>query len=174
MLKCEFEPFCIRNQGGMFKIAMKVTQNCQTAEDAVQEALFRIFRAFPSLQFETERQERVYALRAAKNAALDILKMENRHDECERGVIEQLLCGQTDATVAAVLARDLDATVTALLNELPEKAKAIFSFREMGLSDAQIAQTLSISVSDVRTTTFRARKKMSESLKGGASFEPCR
>lgn len=174
MLRREFEAFCIRNQGGMFKVALQVTKNQQTAEDAVQEAFFRIYRIFSSLEFETERQERVYVLRAAKNAALDMLKKERACAEYCEGVIDFAEYSK-DLTLETVLARDFGAAVAALLKKLPEKAKTIYSYRQMGLSDAEIAQTLSISVSDVRTTVFRARKKITECLrKEGGYLEECR
>ncbi len=62
----DFELFCERHQSGMFYIACNVLGDSQKAEDAVQEALFRIYRTFGKLSFRTAREERVYALRAAK------------------------------------------------------------------------------------------------------------
>lgn len=70
----DFELFCERHQSGMFYIACNVLGDSQKAEDAVQEALFRIYRTFGKLSFRTVREERVYALRAAKNAAIDLLR----------------------------------------------------------------------------------------------------
>ena len=57
----------------MFYIACNVLGDSQKAEDAVQEALFRIYRTFGKLSFRTAREERVYALRAAKNAAIALV-----------------------------------------------------------------------------------------------------
>lgn len=165
MLKSEFEPFCERNQGGMYRVAIQAIQDCQKAEDAVQEALFRIYKIFEALEFETERQEKVYALRAAKNAALDILRKEKVSCEFDETAIASVSYRRGDTTVGAILAQDFGAAVSMLVNGLSEKAKAIFCYREMGLSDIEIAATLEISVSDVRTTAFRTRKKLMKSLK---------
>ena len=56
----DFELFCERHQSGMFYIACNVLGDSQKAEDAVQEALFRIYRTFGKLSFRTVREERVY------------------------------------------------------------------------------------------------------------------
>ena len=48
---------------------------------------------------------------------------------------------------------------------LSPKEKTIFTYRMIGLHDAEISKTLGISVSDVRTTVYRVRQKLHRALR---------
>ena len=160
----DFELFCERHQSGMFYIACNVLGDSQKAEDAVQEALFRIYRTFGKLSFRTAREERVYALRAAKNAAIDLLRQNKPCETLDDISMDKLSMERGDTTYSAAAAHSTEEYVGRFIQALPEKTKAIFSYRSLGLSDKEIAETLSITPDNVRTIAFRARKKLMDSL----------
>lgn len=153
----DFELFCERHQSGMFYIACNVLGDSQKAEDAVQEALFRIYRTFGKLSFRTVREERVYALRAAKNAAIDLLRQNKPCETLDDISMDRLSMERGDTTYSAAAAHSTEEYVGRFIQALPEKTKAIFSYRSLGLSDKEIAETLSITPDNVRTIAFRAR-----------------
>ena len=97
----DFELFCERHQSGMFYIACNVLGDSQKAEDAVQEALFRIYRTFGKLSFRTAREERVYALRAAKNAAIDLLRQNKPCETLDDISMDKLSMERGDTTYSA-------------------------------------------------------------------------
>lgn len=172
MTASEFEPFCERNQNGMFWVAKSVLNNDFDAEDAVQTTFKRIFKVFGQLEFESEQAEKSYTLRAARNAAIDVLRAQEPTEEVSEKAIDSVSCSRGDTTFATVAAAETAAELLTAVKGLTYKAQAVFKFRAMGIKDAEIADSLGISVGDVRTTAFRARKKLSALLeKGGLHNE---
>lgn len=161
----EFEPFCERYQSGMFHVANSVLHDDMMAEDAVQTALNRIFRLFGKLEFETEKQEKTYALRAAQNAAIDIYKKSKSFDEILEGNLTEISERRGDITFNEVASRETELELADIVRNLPPKTQAIFKYREIGIKDAEIAATLGITVSDLRTTVFRTRQTIADYLK---------
>ena len=161
----EFEPFCERYQNGMFRVARSVLGDNGLSEDAVQTALKRIFMVFGKLSFETERQEKVYAMRAAQNAAIDIQRKQTPVVEISKPETERLSYQQGDVTFEQAALGELEGRLADIVRSLSPKAQSIFRYREFGLKDADIAASLGITVSDVRTTVFRARKRVAEHLR---------
>lgn len=161
----EFEPFCERYQNGMFNIAKSVLHNDMMAEDAVQIALNRIYKLFGSLEFEAEQQEKAYALRAAQNAAIDILNHSESFDEATDESLTRMSERHGDLTFKAVAMQETEVELAEAVSNLSPKAQAIFKYREYGMRDAEIADTLGITVSDLRTTVFRSRRAVADYLK---------
>ena len=121
----DFELFCERHQSGMFYIACNVLGDSQKAEDAVQEALFRIYRTFGKLSFRTAREERVYALRAAKNVAIDLLRQNKPCETLDDISMDKLSMERGDTTYSAAAAHSTEEYVGRFIQALPEKTKAI-------------------------------------------------
>ena len=161
----EFEPFCERYQSGMFHVANSVLRDDMMAEDAVQIALKRMFKLFGKLEFETEGQEKVYVLRAAQNAAIDIQRKCKSLDEIFDESLTDISERRGDLTFAAVAASETECELSEIVKNLSPKAQAIFKYRELGIKDAEIADTLGITVSGLRTTVFRARRTVAAYLK---------
>lgn len=161
----EFEPFCERYQSGMFNVAKAVLHDEAMAEDAVQIALKRIFKLFGKLEFDTEKKEKSYALRAAQNVAIDIYKNRQKDNVVTEENLAEASFQRGDTTFESVAAQETKGELIAAVRALSPKAQAIFKYREYGLKDAEIADTLGISVSDIRTTAFRARNKIAKTLR---------
>ncbi len=158
----DFELFCERNQVGMYRVALKILNDSQQAEDAVQDAFVRIFRIAKTLIFEAEKAEKTYALRAVKSTAIDILRRQKPVHNFEE--VEQLSFSHGDITFRAISAQETADMINRILSP---RASTIFSYRNMGLSDAEIAATLDISVSNVRSIVYRAKQQISASLREG-------
>lgn len=158
----DFELFCERNQVGMYRVAMQILNDSQLAEDAVQDTFMRIFRIIGRLEFEAERAEKLYALRAVKSAAIDILRREKPAENIED--IDCLTSAEGDSTYYAVSGMETASTISQLLGPT---AGAIISYRNIGLSDMEISATLGISISNVRTTVYRAKQRVSDALQKG-------
>lgn len=160
----EFEPFCERYQNGMFHVANSVLHDDMMAEDAVQTALNRIYKLFGKLEFETEKQEKSYVLRAAHNVAIDIHNKNKTLDEISEENLTALSAQRGDITFEAVATRETERELAEAIRRLSPKTQAIFKYREFGIKDAEIAETLGITVSDLRTSVFRARRTVADYL----------
>lgn len=158
----DFEPFCERVQGRMYNTAYKILQDSQLAEDAVQETLYRIFRLFERLEFQTEKAELVYALRATKHVAITLAKKTKPFEELEK--LDATHKNRSDMPFEEAVAHETEQTIEDIIKKLSPKAKAIFVYRRLGIEDAEIASTLGITVSDVRTTSFRTKQKIKQML----------
>ncbi|WP_419020159.1 RNA polymerase sigma factor [Intestinimonas butyriciproducens] len=84
--------------------------------------------------------------------------------------MDKLSMERGDTTYSAAAAHSTEEYVGRFIQALPEKTKAIFSYRSLGLSDKEIAETLSITPDNVRTIAFRARKKLMDSLEREGLF----
>lgn len=161
----EFELFCKRHRNGMYGIAHWVLSDAQNAEDAVQIAAFRIFKVSQTLAFGTDAEEHVYAIRAAKNAAID-LKRKNTQQICKLdSAIQPDEVPVHDTTVDSANARALLAATDRIVEALPERQRTVLRFRLMGLSYEEISTTLGIDIANARTAAHRARNAVSSALR---------
>lgn len=110
------------------------------------------------------------APRAAKNAAIDLLRQNKPCETLDDISMDKLSMERGDTTYSAAAAHSTEEYVGRFIQALPEKTKAIFSYRSLGLSDKEIAETLSITPDNVRTIAFRARKKLMDSLEREGLF----
>src|SRR5262245_51008621 len=136
--------------------------SAHAAEEIVQEVFLRVWRARASL--DPEQSLRAYLYRAARNTALNQLKRRRLET---RWLIEA-------AAAPAPLAVDADQETqvnelqTALQNaleSLPERCRLVFTMsRHQGLTYAEIATALGISVKTVETQIGRALKLLRSRL----------
>lgn len=147
-----FEDLCRAYQRQMLTVAERILKNRQDAEDAVQDALFRISRLRVSLP-QNEAVLRAYVLTAAKNAALDLLEKRRPsaelHEEsaaCDEDLFERIAASQDyDRLLAAIRA-------------LPGKYSEALMLRYVhGLSVRQIAALLCLTQSAVRKRLARGK-----------------
>lgn len=136
--------------------------SAETAEEIVQELFLRIWRQRESLQITDSLQ--AYLYQAARNASLNYLK----HRRIESQWSERVRAG--DAPVARAADEDLaedelSRAIEAGIAALPERCRLVFTMsRRQGLSYAEIAEALGISVKTVEAQMGRALKSLRERL----------
>jgi RNA polymerase sigma-70 factor (ECF subfamily) len=110
------------------------------AEDALQEAFLRAFRAFD--QYDPERSFRAWLFQIARNAALDALRLERKHGKLR----EARRVGEAVEHVIPEVARREDADRTrAALDALPPDARALLLQRHgLDMSIAELAESWSV------------------------------
>ena len=82
----DFDTIYRSYQKQMFFVAERILHNRSDAEDAVQNALFRISRQVKNLP-ENEQALRAYVLTAAKHAALDLLPKQAKEEDIEQLIV---------------------------------------------------------------------------------------
>ena len=142
----------------VYRYALALSRDEQTAEEVTQAAFFKALTAIDG--FRGECQLRVWLCQIARNQYLSLCR-ERKHfaspaaEAGDEGIEE----GFADREAAARLHR--------LLHALPEPYKEVFSLRTFGeLSFGRIGELFGKSENWARVTYFRARQKLKEGFDG--------
>jgi RNA polymerase sigma-70 factor (ECF subfamily) len=148
---------------GMASFVQRFVRSPDLAEELVQDVFLKLWSKREQLaEIETFR---TYLFRAARNTALNYLrraKLERRWRE------EQGTDDDPPTTFAAddeTVEQEVAAAVQEAINRLPPRCREIFLLsRDGGLTYAEIARSLEISVKTVETQMGRALKSLRASL----------
>lgn len=141
---------------GMY--ALRILGNVDEAEDAVQQVFATLFERAAELDVHNIR---LYAYRAVRNEALRRLELASRMVEA--------------ADLPEVCEEDIDtserdARIWSAIDALPERCREVFLLSKRdGLSNADIAAELGISVKTVENQMTKALSRMRGTLRPGLS-----
>lgn len=141
-------------------LALASQFDADSAEDAVQEALMRLWTAWPQLA-EPADAERL-AVRLTKHACIDDYRRRQRQQTVELN--REAAKETADTTDEAVLQDALERAV----NVLPPAERRLWTMHaEAQMNSAQIAAATGIAVRSVSTMLSSARHHLCETLKKG-------
>ena len=144
--------------------------NREEAEDAVQEADPRAFRAFSRLKGEAIRPWLMQIVRNTAKSALEARWRSRRvivlADDLGTGAKETPeICADTPSPEAQLVADDERSRLLAALATLPSIYRDVLVLREMeGLTYAEIAQATVVPVGTVMSRLSRARQELRKVL----------
>ncbi len=169
----EFARLVDAYSGMIYRLANRILQNPQDAEDILQETFIKAYNALP--RFDGRSRLSTWLYRIATNEALMLLRKKrppmvsvdspvgSGHGE-DDGLPLQIVdwcCLPESELMSEEARRHLDRSIEAL----PEALKAVFVLRELeGLSVRETAQVLEISEAAVKTRLHRARLALREAL----------
>lgn len=152
-----------RYEKQMWYVANKVLNDTHYAEDAVQNSLLRISINIRTLRNLNDNQTRNYVLTAAKNAALDIIKKNNKFEIVP---IDLSLNLKNEIGASEIDSYSNENYVIYILNKLPQKYRDVMYMHfVLGMSEKEVAKSLGISLNTVRQQIHRGRKKFTELYK---------
>ena len=165
-----FEALYERHRSKIYRIAFRILRNQQDAEDAVQRCFQR---AFTSLAlFREDSTFSTWVTRIGINEALMLLRQRRPN----RALSEKGTDG-TGATCSldipddrptpeqAVAQAEIRSAVTHAISKLRRNLRVVVLLREVhGLTSAEIAQRLNLSVAAVKGRTFHARRHLRRQL----------
>jgi len=150
-----------------YRLAVRITNNRQDAEEAVQDAFWSVVRKIDTFRGESRLGSWVY--RIVSNAAyetirrrpqafvdisLDEVLPEFDEDGCHASGISDWSPRMEDPAVQA----ELRAVLSSAVSELPPHYRAVMVLRDVeGLSMAEIANALAISIPTAKSRAHRAR-----------------
>lgn len=155
-----FIEFYGQYQKQMLFVAKETMKDEHLAEDAVQDALTRIARNIKTIRVLNDAQKRKYALTAAKNAALDIIKKQNKLDsvliESEQSIEDRKIINEFEDR------ENVDYAVS-VIQHLPQKYRDAMYLRfVLDMSEKQVADILNIKVNTLRQHIYRGKKMFAE------------
>lgn len=152
-----------RYQNSVFNVCYRMMGERRDAEDQAQEAFIRAYERLAS--FDVSRSFGPWIRRVATNLCLNALQknapvrlpLDDEHDLPQKSsAINPEKAQQQTETAAAIRHAIL---------ELPPHYRAVIELRhKQGLSYKEIAATLNIPLSDVKSHLFRARKLLAKRL----------
>jgi len=182
-----FEDIVNRYKDKAMTLAMRILRNDEDAEDALQEAFIKTFRAIVDRQFEERSRFSTYFYRIVYNTAIDFYKKhrsktyslisidEKRTDdegnladisgfEMEIDRNKYYMSSAFDIDKKAV-ENEVQTIVNKYLEKIPEKYSTILTlFYINDLSHDEIAETLKLPLGTVKNRIFRAKDKLKEIL----------
>lgn len=175
-------------------LSMRILKNTEDAEDALQEAFIKAFRAISDKQFEERSKFSTYFYRIVYNTAIDFYKKhksktynlinidaKRTNDDGEVTDIttyemeidrnKYQMSSQFDTDKKA-LDGELQGVVNKYLEEIPEKYSTILTlFYINDLSHEEIAETLRLPLGTVKNRIFRAKDRLKEIMSKNYSEE---
>jgi RNA polymerase sigma-70 factor (ECF subfamily) len=169
--KRAFDLLVAKYQLRLAKLVGRLVSDRAEAQDVVQEAFIKAYRALPNFRGDSAFYTWLY--RIAVNAAKNYLVARSRRPPSDDiditgGDVEEAGIVVADiATPEAFTARDqLQAALTKALAELPEDLRTALTLCEIeGLSYDEIARVLDCPIGTVRSRIFRARRTLDAKLR---------
>jgi RNA polymerase sigma-70 factor (ECF subfamily) len=159
-----FQQLLERHQARVFHHARRLMGNDQDAEEVLQDTFLQVFRHLD--RFEERSRFSTWVYRIATNEALMRLRKAHRKREVFLEDLPQHAGEGSDQRIrdfARSALEDAEASelieiLQRLLGELPEEYRVVFTLRDVeGLSNAEVAEVLEISVPAVKSRLHRSR-----------------
>ncbi len=153
--------FPIRHK--LYRFALRITGSVHEAEDVVQEVLEKVWKTAPEQSDNVQNWE-AWCMTLTRNRSLDKTRSQSlRRTAPLEGVAER--SSNTVTPAQATEQDDLVARVKLMMQQLPEKQRLVMHLRDIEeLSYEEIAESLSISLDQVKVNLHRARKTIREKM----------
>ena len=159
-------------QRKLMRLVMRLVRDAAEAEDVVQEAFIKAYRALPGFRGESAFYTWLY--RIGVNTAKNWLIAQGRRaptstevdsEEAESYEDADLL-RDVDTPERLLMSKQIAETVNGAMTTLPEELRTAITLREIdGLSYEEIAQVMDCPIGTVRSRIFRAREAIAQKLR---------
>jgi RNA polymerase sigma-70 factor (ECF subfamily) len=168
--RAEFARMVEAYSGQIYRLALKMLQNQQDAEDILQETFIKAYHALP--KFERRSSLSTWLYRIATNEALMFLRRKHPHqisveqpsnDEAQPVPLEIVdWCCLPESELISAEAR---VYLEKAVEMLPHSLRVVFLLRDIeGLSTRDTAEVLDLTEGAVKTRLSRARLQLREIL----------
>ncbi|MCD6507582.1 sigma-70 family RNA polymerase sigma factor [Candidatus Poribacteria bacterium] len=164
----DFVIFMRQNQESVYRLAFHLLGNEEDAKDATQEVFMRVWERFDEMRRQTGR---AWVLKITVNLCLDWLRRRKfiadftEREESSTDIEHRLLDHRPDP-LEQCLNREIQAKVREAILKLPPVYRAVVILRDLeGMSYKEIAETLNLTISAVKSNLFRGRRKLRELLR---------
>lgn len=156
----------------MYAVAMRMCRNREDAQDCLQEAMLRTFRAIGSFKGQSSFSTWLY--RITMNTCLDELRRrKNKKSTSLDGLLDVGWSPQDagESPEKHAIMSETHAKLNAAIRELPDDMRAAIVLRDIhGLPYEEIAQALNVNVGTIKSRISRGREKLREKLGGNAEL----
>lgn len=160
----QFEEIVTQYADFVYNVAFRMMGNTHDAEEVAQDAFLSAYRAYG--RFRGESQVSTWLYRITMNAALMRLRREKRARGLTWVGVENLeVPSWEDAPERSALASELGDKIQEGISRLPPELRAAVVLRDVsGLSNAEAADALGVTVSSLKSRLHRARVLLRQHL----------
>lgn len=157
-LKPSFDSLVEAHSAELFAYLWRMVGDIEDAEECLQDAFLRAFRAFSKL--EAGGNYRAWLYMIATNVARTFLKRRNREASRRVMIDPTYIAGGSDP-LDELARRDMLYAVAAAVEELPYRQRAALILRKFqGLSYEEIAGSMGSTEATARANVYQALKKL--------------
>ncbi|HEX8254997.1 MAG TPA: sigma-70 family RNA polymerase sigma factor [Thermoanaerobaculia bacterium] len=153
-----------RHSRALYRSAYRITANAADADDVVQEAFLRSYRAIAS--FDSRATFTTWLHRIAINCALDLIDSRKRRDgRIDAGEDLSLIASHDASPDRVALGAEMQRAIAAAMAGLTGNERTAFVLRHFeGMPLEEIGQILGTRLNATKNTVFRAVKKLRQQL----------
>lgn len=151
----------------MYSICYRMCQNHEDAQDCLQEAMLRVYRAISGFKGQSSFSTWLY--RVTMNSCLDELrKRKNKQSTSLDNLLESgwSPSDESDTPEHHAVASEKKRALHQAISELPEDMRSAIVLRDIeGFSYEEIADSLGINVGTIKSRISRGREKLREKIR---------
>ena len=142
----------------IFRVAYRVTNSSEAAEDLCQESFFRLYEK--NMVFPNAEEAKYWLIRVVKNASLNYAKRKDRERKAyQRAFREDYR--QEETGEGLLVKKETSEEVQKALKMLPENLRMVLILKEYTeMNYKEIGKVLGISEGNVKVRVFRARERL--------------
>lgn len=146
----------------LYRVVLRIVGNRESAEEVCHDAFVRFYQN--STKLPDEQQARYWLLRVGKNLAFNLSKRRTRERRAFERAWHEPPVSQ-ERIEDSTLRDETKEVVRRAIEQLPRNLREVIILKEYGdLAYAEIAQTLGISIANVKVRAYRAREQLSRIL----------
>jgi RNA polymerase sigma-70 factor (ECF subfamily) len=149
----------------LFRVAFRIANSREAAEDLCQESFFRLYEK--NMVFPNPEEAKYWLIRVVKNAALNYAKRKERERKAYQRAFRE--DDRREETGEGLLVKkETSAEIQEALDKLPENLRMVLILKEYAeMNYKEIGRVLGISEGNVKVRVFRARERLAALLQGG-------
>lgn len=155
-----------KHERRMYAVALRICRNKEDAEDCLQEAMLRIYRALPNFKGMSSFSTWVY--RITMNTCLDELRRKKVRRADSLDALTDVGFSPADPSDTPEEHAERSAMRTEIgkaINQLPDDMRAAIVLRDIhGYSYEEIAEILDVNVGTIKSRISRGREKLRETF----------
>ncbi len=153
-----------RHSRALYRSAYRITGNSADADDVVQEAFLRAYRALGS--FDSRATFTTWLHRIAINCALDLIDSRKRREgRIDAGEDLALIASHEASPDRVALGSEMQRAIAAAMNQLTGNERTAFVLRHFeGMPLEEIGEILGTRLNATKNTVFRAVRKLRQQL----------
>ena len=151
----------------LLRVAYRITNSWEAAEDLCQESFFRLYEK--NMVFPNKEEAKYWLIRVVKNAALNYAKRKERERKAyQRAFREDHR--QEETGEGLLVKKETSEEVKSALEKLPDNLRMVLILKEYAdMNYKEIGKVLGISEGNVKVRVFRARERLASLLAGSLS-----